>query len=159
MTMSQAQDLAKKFEDANAMVIASIESCGEAEWGATSGEEAWSAGVLAHHIAEDHALISGIVTGVGAGGFEMPLTPEQLDAQNAKHAEEFAGIDKATVLDLARTSGAAAAASLRAMSDEQLGESAEFFGQSMTAAQVAENILIGHALGHLESFKATTGQS
>ena len=51
MTMSQAEDLAKKFEDANAMVIASIEACGEAEWGATSGEEGWPAAVLAHHIA------------------------------------------------------------------------------------------------------------
>ncbi len=159
MTMSQAEDLAKKFEDANAMVVASIEACGEAEWGATSGEEGWPAAVLAHHIAGGHQGISGIVAGVGAGGFEMPITPEQLDGQNAEHAKEFAGVDKATVLDLARTNGAAAAAALRAMSDAQLGESAEVFGQPMTAAQVTENILIGHALGHLESFKAATGQS
>ena len=159
MTMSQAEDLAKKFEDANAMVLASVEACGEAEWGATSGEEGWPAAVLAHHIAGGHQGISGMVTAIGAGGFEMPMTPEQLDGQNAEHAKEFAGVDKATVLDLARTNGAAAATALRAMSDAQLGESAEVFGQPMTAAQVTENILIGHALGHLESFKAATGQS
>ena len=95
----------------------------------------------------------------GPGALRCRSTPEQLDGQNAEHAKEFAGVDKATVLDLARTNGAAAAAALRAMSDAQLRESAEVFGQPMTAAQVTENILIGHALGHLESFKAATGQS
>ena len=90
---------------------------------------------------------------------EQRITPEQLDAQNAAHATDFAGIDKATVLDLARDGGQAAAAALRTMSGTQLAESAEFFGQSTTAAEVAENILVGHVLGHLESFKATTGQS
>lgn len=156
MTMSQAEDLAKKFEDANAMVIASIEACGEAEWGAPSGVEGWPPAVLAHHIVYWHQGLSEIMTGVGAGGFEMSMTLEQLDGQNAEHAKEFADVDKATVLGLARTNGAAAAAALRAMSDAQLGETAEVFGQPMTAAQVAD-LLIGHALGHLESLKATTG--
>ena len=155
--MSQAEELAQKFEAANAATIASIEACGDAEWQAT-GEEGWTAAALAHHIAGGHAGISGIVSGIGAGGFEVPVTPEQLDAQNAAHATDFAGIDKATVLDLARDGGQAAAAALRAMSETQLAESAELFGQSMTAAEVAENILIGHVVGHLESFKATTGQ-
>ena len=45
------------------------------------------------------------------------------------------------------------------MSETQLAESGDLFGQSTTAAEVAENILIGHVLGHLESFKAATGQS
>lgn len=157
--MSQSGDLAQKFEQANAAVIASIEACGHAEWQATTSEEGWTAAALAHHIADDHALISGLVTSVGAGGFEPPITPEQLDAMNAAHATEFADADKAAVIDLARQNGEGAAAALRAMSETQLAETAEFFGQNMTAAEVAENILIGHALTHLESFKATTGQS
>lgn len=157
--MSQADQLAQKFEQANATVIASIESCGDAEWQAKSGEEGWTAAALAHHIAGGHSGISALVTGVGGGGFEVPITPEQLDTQNLAHAAEFASVDKAAVLELARETGEAAAAALRAMNETQLGETAEFFGQTMTAAQVAENILIGHALGHLESFKATTGQS
>ena len=156
--MSQAEELAQKFEEANAAAIASIEACGEAEWQAT-GEEGWTAAALAHHLAGGHAGISGIVTGIGAGGFEVAITPEQLDAQNATHTADFAGINKATVLDLARDGGVAAAAALRAMSETQLAESGDLFGQSATAAEVAENILIGHVLGHLESFKAATGQS
>lgn len=157
--MSQSDDLAQKFEAANAAVIASVEACGDAEWQATSAEEGWTAAALAHHIAEDHALISGLVVSVGAGGFEAPITAEQLDAMNAAHATEFAKADKVAVVDLARKNGDAAASALRAMSETQLAETAEFFGQNMTAAEVAENILIGHALNHLESFKTTTGQS
>lgn len=157
--MSQSDDLAQKFEAANAAVIASVEACGDAEWQATSAEEGWTAAALAHHIAQDHALISGLVVSVGAGGFEPPITAEQLDAMNATHSTEFATADKVAVVDLARQNGEAAATALRAMSETQLAETAEFFGQNMTAAEVAENILIGHALGHLESFKATTGQS
>ena len=75
--MSQSGDLAQKFEQANAAVIASIEACGHAEWQATTSEEGWTAAALAHHIADDHALISGLVTSVGAGGcFEDWLTNE-----------------------------------------------------------------------------------
>ncbi len=157
--MSQSDDLARKFEAANAAVIASVEACGDAEWLATSAEEGWTAAALAHHIAEDHAMISGLVVSVGAGGFESPITAEQLDAMNAEHATEFAKADKVAVLDLARQNGDGAAAALRAMSETQLAKTDDFFGQNMTAAEVAENILIGHALSHLESFNATTGQS
>lgn len=39
-----------------------------------------------------------------------------------------------------------------------LAQTAEFFGETMTAAEVTEAILIGHPQGHLESFKAATGQ-
>ena len=156
--MSQADDFAQKLEAVNDALVAAVESCDDAAWQATSADEGWSAAALAHHIAEDHVLISGVVTGIGAGGFEMPLTPDALDAMNATHAQEFAAVGKSEVIDLAKANCAIAVSALRAMNDDQFAQTAEFFGETMTAAEVTEAILIGHPQGHLESFKAATGQ-
>ncbi len=154
--MSQSDDLAQKFEQANAAVIAAVEACGEEEWQSTTSEEGWTAAALAHHIAEYHALISGLVTHVGVGSYESTLTAEQLDAMNAARATEFSATSKGTVIDLARQNGAGAASALRAMSESQLAATADFFGQNTTAAELVENLLIGHALTHLQSFKSAT---
>jgi hypothetical protein len=157
--MSQAEDLAKQLEETNAAVIAAIESCDAASWGNTTEEEGWTAAALAHHIGEDHGLIFGLVQGVATEQPGPDITPQQLDGMNAEHAKNFAGCSKAEVIELANSGCAAATQGLRALSDEQLAKTADFFGNTMTAAQIAQNILIGHAQGHLASFKAATGQA
>ncbi len=156
--MSQAEELADQLEQTNAAVIAAVEACDDAAWQNLS-EEGWTAAALAHHIAEDHGMIFGLVQGVATGQPGPAIDLAQLDQMNAEHAKNFASCSKADVVDLATTGAAAAATGLRGLTDAQLANSADFFGNQMTAAQIAQNILIGHAQGHLANFKAATGQA
>jgi hypothetical protein len=156
--MSQAEELASQFEETNAAVVAAIEACDEVAWQNLS-EEGWTAAALAHHIAEDHGLIFGLVQGVAMGQPGPGIDMAELDRTNAEHAKNFASCSKAEVVELATTGADAAATGLRALTDEQLNNSTDFFGTETTAAQIAQNILIGHAQGHLANFKAATGQA
>jgi len=62
------------------------------------------------------------------------------------------------VLAELKSGGAAAAATVRAMSDQQLDMTAVTFKgmPPFSAQQLAENVLIGHLVEHMESIKKAT---
>lgn len=75
---------------------------------------------------------------------------------NAQHAQQFAEANKAEVLALLRSGGAAAAAIVRGLSDEQLARTGQF-ADAMPPVPVQamiEMILIGHVQGHGASIKS-----
>ena len=158
--MSRAEDLAMRFEQANVDVIAAVEACTEEQWRKQCAGEGWGIGVVAHHIAGAYPTIAGIAQGI-ATGQELPsITMEMIDHGNAQHANEFANCTKAEVLELLRSNGASAAGAVQGMSEAQLDKAAPLgpLGPDpVSAQQVIENILIGHAQGHLQSIQATTG--
>jgi hypothetical protein len=96
-----------------------------------------------------------------ADGKDVPaLTMEVFDAANAQHARDFAEVSREETLELLRRDGAAVVSALRALSDEQLDRSAPMAfagGQSWSAADVIERILIGHPTEHGASIKSTLG--
>ena len=155
--MSRGEDLATQFEATNASVIAAVDSLSEAQWGSLSAAENWSNAVVAHHIAVDHEAIAGLVQSIATGGTVPPLDMDALDAINAEHAVEAATCTKEETLALLRAGGASAAAMLRGLSDEQLDTtgSLPLMGPDpISAAQLAENILVGHMNMHLESLQS-----
>ncbi len=155
--MSRGEELATQFEATNASVIAAVDSLSEAQWGSLSAAEHWSHGVVAHHIAVDHEAIAGLVQTIATGGTVPPLDSDALDAINAEHAAEAANCTKEETLALLRTEGMSAASMLRGLSDEQLDATAilPLLGpEPVTAAQVVENVLVGHINMHLESLQS-----
>ena len=145
---TRAQELAGRFERANAELIAMIDRCGNGQWRQLCPNEQWSVGVLAHHVAEDHELLAGFVQ-VLADGKPLPaFTQEQVDAMNAERAQQCADCTKAETLDLLQRNGAAAAMVVRGLSDEQLDRTGTFFGQTVSTEQLIERTLIGHIHDH-----------
>ncbi|MEX1103846.1 MAG: DinB family protein [Dehalococcoidia bacterium] len=150
---SKGADLATRFEAANADFIQKIEGLSPEQWSKPCAETGWTAGVTAHHVAEDHAVLAQLIGGVASGASMPPITAQALDAMNAEHAQRAANVTRDETLQLARTNGAQAAQMLRGLSDEQLQNTITFAtpagDQTMTAAAVAQNVLIGHIGMHL----------
>ena len=153
----RAEALATKFEAANNDVISMVESASDDQWKATTEEEGWPVGVVAHHIGGGHPLIAGLVQALASGAEIPPLTTEQLDQANAKHSEEHANCTKEETLEMLRTGGVAAAAAVRGLTDEQLDKTSTVIAGApdMSVEQVIENVMIGSAANHGASMKKT----
>ena len=104
-----------------------------------------------------HETVANFVGGIATQADMPTLTMEMINESNAASAEENKTISKAEALAILRTGGETALASLRQLSDEQLANATDVMGQSMTAEQAAQGILISHVQEHMASFKATTG--
>ena len=131
------------------------------DWQRTCSGEGWSVGVAAHHVAAAHEAILGLVQAVANGRPVPPLTAEMLDANNARHAVEFATCTREDVLVLHRRGAREAANAVRGLSDEQLDRTAPVAllgGAPASAQQLIESGLIGHSSEHLESIRATVGR-
>jgi hypothetical protein len=155
--MSRGEELAAQFESTNATLIAAVESLSDAQWGSLSVAENWSHAVVAHHVAVDHEAIAGLVQGIATGATVPPLDMEALDSLNAEHAVQSANCTKEETVALLQASGTVAASMLRGLSDAQLDTTATIplMGPDpVTAAQLAEDILVGHMNMHLDSLRS-----
>ena len=114
---------------------------------------------MAHHVAQAHDGISGLVQLVAKGQPLPALTMDMIDAGNAQHAKEQANVTKAETLALLKSNGSKASGIVRGLSDAELDKSASVLvgTPAMTAAQAIEAILINHVHDHLGSIRATTG--
>jgi uncharacterized damage-inducible protein DinB len=156
---ARAETLAKQFEEANKAMTDTLGRLSDADWKKTTSAEKWTVGIVAHHVAQGHAGISGIVKAVATGQTLPGLTMAMIDQGNAQHAVEYANCGKAETLELHRKNAAAAAAIVRGLSDGELERSATVLtgAPAMTAQQVVERVLINHVNEHLGSIKATIG--
>lgn len=151
---AQAESLAATFERENNALIAAVEGLSDAQWQALTKEEGWSVAATAHHIAGGHQMIAGMVQ-AHANGQGQTVSFAALNEGNAQHAREFVGANKAEVLDLLRSGGAAAAATVRGLSDEQLAHTGQFADAlpPLPVQKMIEMILIGHVQSHGTSIK------
>jgi uncharacterized damage-inducible protein DinB len=150
----RSETLASQFEQANRELIATVDGCSDAQWKATTSGETWSVGVVAHHVAQGHQGIAGLIKAAATGQAGPSLTMDMIHKGNAEHAKEHANCTKADTVALLRTNGSAAATSVRGLSDEQLERSKETPAGAMTVQQMIERILIGHVKGHHESIQS-----
>ena len=75
-----------------------------------------------------------------------------IDAMNAQHAADNAAVTRQAALELLRTNSAAAAAAIRALSDEQLAKAAPvslYSDAPLTCQFVLEDHAVRHSYHHL----------
>jgi hypothetical protein len=156
---ARAESLAKQFETKAAEMTAVIKGLSEADWKKTTEAEKWPVGVTAHHVAQGHEGILGIVKTLAAGQSIPNFTMDMLHEMNAKHAKEQAGCTKAETLALHEKNAAAAAATVRGLSDAALDQKGTVLTgtPAMTTQQVVEAILISHINDHMGSIRKTVG--
>ena len=152
-TLSRAQQLATEFETVNDGILDTVANATPEQWQRVTESERWPAGVVAHHVAEVQRFFTGVIAGLIDG----EATPEELrgadvDANNARHAAEFANVGKKETLDALRVNGVALAERIRGLDDEQLARVAFVIdGQNVTAEQVVTIAVIAHFREHLGS--------
>jgi hypothetical protein len=157
---ARTEMLAKQFEAKAAEMTKALVQLTDPDWKKVTASEKWTVGVTAHHVAGGHEQIAGIVKTVAAGQSIPGFTLEMLHAGNAKHAQDFANVTKVETLALHEKGAAAAAATVRALSDADLERSGTVFtgAPPMSAQQVIEGVLISHIGEHMGSIRATVGR-
>ncbi len=154
---AQGEALAAKVQQTSDQLIGVIEGCSEATWQKQTASEGWSVAATAHHAAVSFGTTVQLVGIIARGEQLPPLTMEMINAGNAKQAAEFAGCTKNETVELARKESGSAAALLRGLSDEELARTASLplaGPEPVSAAQLTEFLVIGHAVGHTESIRA-----
>jgi hypothetical protein len=157
---AKVEELVKTFEAKAREATAILNGLSDADWKKVTAAEKWSVGVTAHHVAGSHEPIANIVKTLAAGQSIPNFTMAMLDDMNAKHAQEAAGCTKSETIALHEKGAAAAAAAVRALSDEQLGKSGSVLAGNppMTVEQVITGILINHIDDHYGSIRKTIGR-
>ena len=115
--------------------------------------------MTAHHIAGAYEPVAHIITTIASGQALPHFTTQMLDEMNAKHAVEFAGCTRGETIALHTKGAAAAAAAVRALSDEQLARSGTVFAEvpPMSAEQLVMRGLVNHIDEHVGSIRKTVG--
>ena len=157
---ARTEQLASKFEQSCREFNMLVERLSDAEWKTVTTAEKWPVGVVAHHVAEGHGGIAGLVQTVAQGQSVPNFTMDMIHAMNARHAKEHANTTKVATLELLQTNGAKAAAVVRGLGDADLDRSGTVLTgvPPMSAAQVIEGILINHVNEHMGSIRATIGR-
>jgi uncharacterized damage-inducible protein DinB len=156
-TMTQAQQLAAQVEAVNEAIVAAVANATPEQLQRATGGEKRPAGVVAHHVAEVQRFLAGVIGSLSRDE-ATPVTFRSADveANNARHAAEFAEVGKAETLHALREHGAALAERIRDLDDDQLARVAFVFdGQDLTAEQVVAFAAIGHFQEHLKSLRQT----
>lgn len=155
-TTTRAEALAAQFVAINDAIIDAVSNSSADQWQRATASESWSVGVVAHHVLAVQHFFSGILNGLSAGETRLvPLTSQEVDENNARHAREFAGVDKQETLLALRESGRELWGTISGLDDTQLARIVFVIdGQELTAEQVIEFGLIGHFQEHLASIRA-----
>lgn len=136
-----------------------LERLSDADWKKVTTAEKWSVGVTAHHVAVSHELIAGIIKTIAEGQSGPNINMDVIHEMNAKHAQDHANCTKAETLAAHKQGAAAAATVVRGLGDVQLDRTGAVLAgiPSMSAAQLAGGLLVGHVNEHLGSIRATVG--
>jgi hypothetical protein len=153
--------LAARLESGAAALIAFAETLSEVEWQTRLPKDGRKVGVVVHHVASMYPLEMQLASLLAAG---QPITGVTWDAVatiNRDHAEENDNVTKDPALDLLETNSAAAAAAVRAFTDEQLDRAAPVSLNSdapLTCQFFLEDHPVRHSYHHLARIRAALGR-
>ena len=157
---ARGRELATRLEEINRQVIDMVSD--HTDLSVTCPSEGWTAAAVGAHIGGAHrGILEGLIQPIVAGQ-EVPSAVGPSDEGNAKQAAENAALPRDQILRLLRDHGAMATAYLRSLSDEDLDRTVilPIFGENpVTAQQVIEWVLIGHAADHANSLRQGLAQT
>ena len=117
-------------------------------------------GVLVHHVASVYPLEIQLASTLAGGQPIQGVTWAAVAEMNAKHASDNASVGKGEALALLRKNSQAAAAAVRALSDESLDRAApvSLNGDApLTAQFFIEDHALRHSFHHLAKIRAAVG--
>jgi hypothetical protein len=126
------------------------------EWNTRIPHDGRTVGVVVHHVASVYPIEIELAKTLAGGKPITGVTPEDIDKMNAEHAAKFNGVTKDETLDLLWRNSAAAAAAIRALSDEELDRAATvslYANAPLTCQFVLEDHAVRHSYHHLGKIK------
>src|SRR6476661_6795826 len=142
--------LAERLEQGARALEALANELTDAEWQTPLPKDGRKIGVVIHHVASMYPLEMTLAQNLAEG---KPIAGVTWDAE---HAREFAGTTKHEAIELLRKNSAAAAAGIRALSDEQLDQAAPVSLNSdapLTCQFFLEDHPVRHSYHHLAAIR------
>jgi len=160
--MSQRTNaLADRLEQGARTLATFASALTDAQWQTRVLKDGRKVGVIVHHVASVYPLEIQLAQTVGGGKPVAGVTWDTVHEMNARHAKEHDAVTKETVLDLLKHNSRAAAAAIRALSDEELDQAAPVSLNSdapLTCQYMLEDHAVRHSYHHLARIQAALKQ-
>jgi hypothetical protein len=157
----QAEALAVRLEAGARALAAFAATLTDTEWHTPVPHDGRTVGVVIHHVASVYPVEIELAQVLAGGQAVTGVTMDDIHAMNATHAAEHAAATKAAALDQLRVNSAAAAAAIRALTDEQLTNAAPvslYADAPLTCQFFLEDHAVRHSYHHLARVKRTVGR-
>ncbi|HTK28569.1 MAG TPA: DinB family protein [Vicinamibacterales bacterium] len=157
----QADALADRLERGARALAAFASTLTDAEWQTPLPHDGRTVGVVVHHVASVYPVEIQLAQTLAAGKPVVGVTWDDIHAMNGAHAQENHAVTREAALDLLRKNSAAAAAAIRALSDEELNTAAEaslYSDAPLTCQFMLEDHAVRHSYHHLARIKAAVAR-
>jgi hypothetical protein len=153
----RSYELARRLELGALALEAFASSLTEFEWQSRVPGDGRKIGVIVHHVASVYPVEIQLAQTLAKGQPIEGVTWDVINKMNAKHAKEFDGVSKEDTLKLLKRNSAAAASAIRALSDEELDQSATVSLNAnalLTCQFMLEDHAVRHSYHHLARIRA-----
>ena len=153
----RARALADRLEQGARALAMFATALTDTEWQTRVPKDGRKVGVTVHHVATMYPLEIQLAQLLASGQAVTGVTPEDVNRMNAAHAREYDAVTKEAAIDLLRRNSTAAAAAIRALSDEQLDRAAPLSLNAdapLTCQFMLEDHAVRHSYHHLARIQA-----
>ena len=154
---ARAEALAYRLEQGIDALIAFATTLTEKQWQTAIPKDGRKVGVVVHHVASVFPIEIQLAQALAKGQAIAGVTWDDVHAMNAKHAQDNAAVTKQEAIELLRQNSAAAAAAIRALSDEELANAATnslYADAPLTCQHMLEDHAVRHSYHHLAKIRA-----
>ena len=157
----RSEALALRLEEGARALAAFAETFTPAEWQTRTPKDGRTVGVIVHHVANMYPLEIELAVKLARGEPIAGVTWDDVAAVNAAHAKEYEGVTKEEALASLERNSSAAAAAVRALSDDELDRAAPVSLNAdapLTCQFFIEDHALRHSYHHLARLKAALGR-
>ena len=158
MKSQRAELLATRLEQGADALAAFASALSQAEWNMQQLKDGRKLGVIVHHVASVYPVEIQLAQGLAAGQPMVGIVWDTVHQMNAGHAKENDAVAKEAAIGLLRRNSAAAAAAIRALSDQELDTAATaslYADAPITCQFMLEDHAVRHSYHHLAKLRAT----
>ena len=157
----RSEVLATRLENGVRELVQLASTLNDEQWKTKiSSHDSRTVGVVVHHVGTMYPIEIDLAQKLAAGQAVEGVTWDAVHELNANHAREHASCTKEEAINLVQRNSAAAAAAVRALSDEQLDTAAGLSLNSdgpRTCQFMLEDHAVGHAWHHLLKIRKALG--
>jgi hypothetical protein len=158
---NRSEALASRLEAGAKALATFAATLTETEWQTRVPKDGRRIGVVVHHVANMYPIEIQLAQLLAAGQRVAGVTWDAVDTINRDHAKEYDAITKEAALAFLASNSAAAAAAIRAISDEELDRAAPVSLNSdapLTCQFFLEDHAVRHSFHHLAKIRAALGR-
>ena len=152
----RTEALAERLEQGAHALATLAATLTEEEWQTSLPHDGRTVGVVVHHVATMYPLEIQLAQTLAAGKPVTGVTWDVVHGMNARHADEYAGVDREEALELLLRNSSAAVAALRALTDDELDRAAPVSLNAdapLTCQFMLEDHAVRHSYHHLAAIR------